>query len=170
MGLVLNQRSNITGTLRNKIQVKEKKSEHGDWQLLKDRITRGHRYYCTLAQCVIYQITKTRYTWVVPWSPDPCYLPGVKRSPVLTNPPVHCSNGNTGKIVFKSDIYSLIMDASIYSLPLLSPQKFICKKTHLNNFNILYMVILSDELTTLFSLMNQKPCFRSKSFNRYLKV
>lgn len=39
MGLVLDQRSNITGTLRNKIQVKEKKSEHGDWRLLKDRIT-----------------------------------------------------------------------------------------------------------------------------------
>lgn len=95
-------------------------------QLFKDRITRGHRYYCTLAQCVNYQITKTRYTWVVLGSPDLSYLPGVKRSSVWTASPVHPSNVTTGKITFKSDIYPLIMDPI---LPTPSPWKKTIKKT-----------------------------------------
>lgn len=97
-------------------------------RLFKDRITRGHRYYCTLAQCVNYQITETRYTWAVPGLPDPSYLPGVKSSSVWTAPPVNPSNVTTGKITFKSDIYPLIMDP--YSpYPLSPPPKKYFLKT-----------------------------------------
>lgn len=121
MGLVLDQRSNITGTLRNKIQVKEKKSEHGDWRLLKDRITRGHRYYCTLAQCVNYQITKTRYTWVIPGSSNSSYLPGVNRSS-LDRPT--CASQQWDYQKYSVQIrHILSYNGCLYSLPLLSPHK-----------------------------------------------
>lgn len=98
-------------------------------RLFKDRITRGHRYYCTLAQCVNYQITETRYTWAVPGLPDPSYLPGVKSSSVWTAPPVNPSNVTTGKITFKSDIPGIpSYNGPLFSLPPLpTPKKIFFK-------------------------------------------
>lgn len=57
----------------------------------------------------------------------------------------------------------------ILPTPSLPPQNLFGKKLILK-LQQTSTYILSDELTTLFSLMNQKPCFRSKSFNRYVKV
>lgn len=108
----------------------------------------------------------------MPGLPDPSYLPGVKSSSVWTAPPVNPSNVTTGKITFKSDIPGIpSYNGPLFSLPPLpTPKKIFFKNFILKTSTYFTWYSCHLNLTTLFILVNQKPCFRWKHFNRYLKV